>query len=167
MRYLKLLLLFTLLIPTSLVARRNVLTKTMSNGTLAYVDNYEFKAESNDLGIKSLKYDITLVTFNDSVMVTSTIVANRAFSPDSVSVAGANNYQVEKIYLEPSGKKWNNRLRFYMTLDEFKKIAAESEAPQFVWHSKDNKYKFYLKPKDWNKQRNDWSFALEVIEVNK
>ena len=155
----------TCLLSTHCVCAQHLMTKTDGDQTIAYIDNCKFNAEKNDRGIKNLTYDITALSSTDSVSVTTTIYSDKKFKPDSVVLMGAKKCAVEKVYIEPKGKKWVSRLRFYITMKEFESIAATSVAPEMAWYVGSDTVAFSIKPKDWEKQRATWQTAIDALDL--
>ena len=171
MRNFQILLCTLLLFPLSLYAQKNVKTKISPDETIVFIHDFQFAANdaNNDRGLKSMDYDITLVTSNDSVSITSTIISKKPFRPDSVGISGLGNYAVERLYADPKGGKWANRLRFYITFQDFQRLTNADATPAITWLSGDasSAYTFSPKTKEWAKQQESWQFAIEVITENR
>jgi hypothetical protein len=167
MRYLCFIPLLTLLISFGAFAKKNIISKTTPDGVVVLIDNNKVSASDNDLKVKHLTYDITLASFSDSVAFTATIVSKDAFKADSASIMNAKRSKVERIYIEPSGNKWKNRLRFYISYEEFEELKDANTPPMIVWYISDRKYSFVLSASNWEKQQATWQYASQIIENNK
>lgn len=77
---------------------------------------------------KTLSYDITLNTINDSVMVIYTLKADSpSLNIDSTAINDRYKFPNEPIYIVPDGKKWVYRISFYMQQSVFEGTFADSD----------------------------------------
>jgi hypothetical protein len=148
-------------------AKKNIISKTTPDGVVVMIDRLALPANDNDYNIKNLKYDITLVSFSDSVSFTATIVSKQAFKPDSASISDSEKLKVEKIYVEPKGDGWKSRLRFYMSYKEFERVKNSETSPIVKWYIANKPYSFSLNDSKWKEQQNTWEYAHTIIENNK
>jgi hypothetical protein len=167
MRYFRFITILILFISFGAFAKKNIISKTTPDGVVVMIDRLDIPANDNDYNIKSLKYDITLVSFSDSVSFTATIVSKNAFKPDSASISDSGKLKVEKIYVEPKGAEWKSRLRFYMSYNDFERVKNSQLSPIVNWYVAGRPYSFVLKNSKWKDQQKTWEYASTIIDNNK
>lgn len=138
--------------------------------TVIFVHPQKFDAKDEHC-IEMKEYDVTMHSeSSDSVAVTFTYL-----SPDPVLVkqvglsilSGKRCYKPERIFLEPSGKKWKGRMRFYISQDVLAEM-SNSETPIELEAVCDDDHHsvFSYSPKRWRDRCVVWKYALEILRLN-
>lgn len=149
---------------------KHVFTKTTPDGTVVFVKPHKIKRDGTTQALKDMECDIVLTTFSDTVTFTVSLITPQPISFDSVevSVGNFNSYfPVEKLYIEPIGDNWSSRVRFYTPVSDFTRLYNTSGILRFKWGYNDTAPSYILNDKDWNKRRQVYRFAFDVISHNK
>lgn len=149
---------------------KHVFTKTTPDGTVVFIKPHKIKRDGTTQVLKDMECDIVLTTFSDTVTFTATLITPQPIPFDSVevSVGNFNSYfPVEKLYIEPTGDNWSSRVRFYTSVSDFTRLYDTSGILRVKWGNNYIAPSYILKDKDWNKRRQIYKFAFDVISHNK
>lgn len=123
------------------------------NGTVYFVVPQKMAKASDCKALKNLSYDVSYLNSEDSVSFLCTIVTRtfQKFTEATFSAKGLPEIRadVKVIYIEPKGKKYDNRLRLRISYEDFKKLYSHS-APYVVDFG--SGFRFGFKEKAWSKE---------------
>ncbi len=125
------------------------------------------------LSDKPLQYDYTYLDARDSVSMLMTVVTRKPVRIDSLLIqlpSTANiKHPLEQIYIQPKGKKWENRLQCTISYQEWCLMYASPEPfiLQFSMPDEDNEIVFADKRHKWTKIAARFTGLQQIIELNK
>lgn len=162
-----LVLILLALLPLGLSAakpEKEIMTHSTGEGTVAFIKPRKVDRMKGSAAAKSMEFDVTLSTLSDSVSIAATIVCPQVLEPDSVRCNGSEAFALERIYCEPKSGKWVNRLRFYLSREQFADLFCSPEPIVFDWgggatFEADRNRQKKLIPTN--------RLALEIIDLNK
>lgn len=140
---------------------KQIITRSLGDDFLAYVKPRKMPAVKQSLALKPLEYDLTATTINDSVSLTCTIVTAQPLLTDSMRIDTCS-FAFERIFVEPKGKTWVNRIRVYMSKANFQNLFCSDRSPQLNM----NGALFLTPQKNWEPQRKTNSFMMQLIDLN-
>lgn len=147
-----------------------ILTKNTPDGTVIFIKPQKMKRCDGIGVLKDLEYDIVLASLSDSVSFTATLITEAPLKLDSVHVSnpGFNAmYPIERLYVEPKGKNWESRVRFYMNIIDFTELALKPGYMSLQWGTQPKAPLYRHNSKKWEKFRSVYNFACKVLEQNK
>lgn len=118
--------------------------------------------------LSDMSIDFTFTKYNDSVAVKSTHLTSLPLQMDSVTIKSNNclmKYPLEKLFVEPDGKRWKTRLCFYMSRHELIEMVLAEIPPIFTFNKNDN-IAYCDTEKYWKKRKEILKLMLEIIELN-
>lgn len=140
---------------------KKILFMMGEDGTVYYVKPLKMPKLSDSKALKNLVYDVTCLNSEDSVSFTATVITENVhkFTEATITTSGMAPVKaaIEVIYIDPKGKKYENRLRLRISRADFKAI-YHSPAPYVVDYGFG--LRFGLKEKTWPK---DSHFMNEVF----
>lgn len=103
---------------------------------------------------EELSYDLTYTSWNDSMAMNFTYTKKEPLMVDSIryvsgkiEIAG----KADKLYVEPTSKKWVHRYSLKSKADEFFQLYDAEVTPQIFLYTKDMRYEFQAKKTNWRK----------------
>ena len=144
------------------------ITNYTAEGMLFHIQPQKMPKANSSTAKKSLSYDITCVTENDSVAFVSSIWTASPYIADSVQIiispSTTITLPIEFIYTERKGSAYISRVRFYVMWEDLKMMYA-SPTPFVLDYGKGITYSF---PKNkWPKQSKDVNDVINLIELNR
>ena len=132
---------------------KKILFMMGEDGTVYYVKPLKMPKTKDCKALKNLVYDVTCLNSEDSVSFTATVITPsvQKFIEATVTTAGLAPVKaaIEVLYIDPKGKKYENRLRLRISRADFKAI-YHSPAPYVVDYG--HGMRFGLTEKAWPKE---------------
>lgn len=103
---------------------------------------------------EDFSYDLTYTSWNDTVAMNFTYTRTEPLLIDSVGYFSGKNFIVckaEKIYVEPTSKKWVHRYSMKNKSDFFSQVYNADVTPEIVIYCHNTNYKYYAKKSAWRK----------------
>ena len=171
----KRLVLFTLLLATVFSASAQNLRKKYTSTTGEQGSVYFIYPQDGftcgELGSnKELVYDITYVTFKDSVTYNFTYRNKQANPVDSVQLrlpSGRTETIVhERLFVEPVKSHWAHRISLYIPKPCFRELYASEQPYEVLLYTPAGVFNYTIRQNKWNEQRNIVNGVLQVIDYN-
>ena len=135
------------------------------NGTVYFVVPQKMAKVSDSKALKNLSYDVSYLNSEDSVSFLGTVISRKfqKFTEATISAKGLPEIQadIEVIYIEPKGNKYENRLRIRISYKDFKNLYSNS-VPYVVDYG--NGLRFGFKDKSWFKESHFMNDVFIMIE---
>ena len=148
--------------------------RSVGNESLFYI--YEQKLPSIDInGLKTnaVKYNYTYLQKTDSVTMILSVKLPEISKKIEVDLKGNNIdtiFSPEIIYVQPTGKKYEYRLKISFPFETFEKIYAQDTPFRLIVNINDNvgslSYIFGYSQKQWIKNREKMYSIINIINVN-
>ena len=148
---------------------KHLITKTSPDATVVFVKPCKMKKAAGTAKADDMEYDVTLSTLTDSVYITATVRTPLPINLDSVTIAQGDKsaaYPVEKLYVEPDGKKWTSRVRVTLPRADFDTMAHGSTAPLIKWGADTATVAYRHADKEWDTRRNVFYLSEEILRQN-
>ena len=148
----------------------NLIIKSSPDVTVVFVKPASMPRYGESEAKSDMSYDLTLTSRSDSISFTASIFTMSPAVIDSVLIAYGDScvlFPVEKIFIEPDGSKWQNRLRVYIPKDVFNDLLYCESPPVFRWGTHCIVASFKHKSSKWLSMRSTLRLADEVIERNR
>lgn len=153
-----------LLLLCSIVAfgEERYFTRILPDGKLYFFMPYKLKAKKGN----KLQYDMTLLTYCDSVTINMTLHSPMGRVKSVRLSAGEVSYfttQYELFFQERSGSRFNTRVHIDCPGDKFKQLYTGSTPLTIELTMESNaKYTFTYRAKEWQKET---AYVFEVLEM--
>lgn len=131
--------------------KKHYISKAQEKGSI-----YHFLSVSlfKDTDGKKLSYDLTYTSWNDTIMMNFTYVKPEPLLIDSIKYVSGNiriEGRVDKLYVEPTSKKWIHRYSLRSKADEFFRIYNANATPEIIIFSNGKNYSYHVEKSDWRK----------------
>lgn len=103
---------------------------------------------------EKLLYDLTYTSWNDSIMMNFTFIQKEPLLIDSISYVSGNIHiegKVNKLYIEPTIKKWTHRYSFMGKADNFFQLYNSSTTPEILIYSNGIAHHYHVSKSKWRK----------------
>lgn len=103
---------------------------------------------------EKLSYDLTYTSWSDTIVMNFTYVKPEPLQIDSIRyVSGKSQIggRTDKIYVEPTAKKWIHRYSLKSKADGFFQIYHSNATPEIIIYSEGKSYNYYVDQSGWNK----------------
>lgn len=169
----RLLTLMTMMMVASVCLAGGDITKKIlyilgDDGTLYFVLPKKMPKQKESKALKYLLYDVTCLNAEDSVSFTSTHLSSSVYQYKEATIKTSGmeplKAPIEVIFIDPKGKKYENRLRIRLSREDFKKL-YKSPTPYVIDYG--NGMTFGLKAKDWAKESHFMNEVFIMIDMSK
>ncbi len=131
--------------------KKNYVLKIQEQGNL-----YHFLpiALFEDTNGERLVYDLTYTTWNDSIMMNFTFIKTEPLLIDSIRYISGNisiEGSVDKLYIEPTAKKWTHRYSLVSKADDFFQLYNSSTTPKILIYSNGIAHHYHVNKSNWSK----------------
>lgn len=107
-----------------------------------------------DANGEKLIYDLTYTTWNDSIMMNFSFVRTEPLLIDSIKYVSGNisiEGSVDKLYVEPTAKKWTHRYSLKSKADSFFQLYNSGTTPGILIYSKGTAHHYHANKSNWRK----------------
>lgn len=107
-----------------------------------------------DANKEKLSYDLTYTSWNDSIMMNFTFKSKEPLLIDTISYISGNlciKGAVEKLYVEPTAKKWIHRYSIKSKSGVFAQLYSNDTLPEIILYSNGKEYYYHTDKSSWNK----------------
>lgn len=131
--------------------KKHYISKAQVEGTIYHFLPVSLYADTNG---EALTYDLTYTTWNDSITMNFTYVTPDPMLIDSIRyVSGETGVEgrVEKLYVEPTTKKWKHRYSLKCRADDFFQLYHSKAVPEIIIYAKGKDHRYYADKSGWHK----------------
>lgn len=103
---------------------------------------------------EKLSYDLTYTTWNDSIVMNFSYIKTEPLLIDSIEYIAGNislEGSVEKLYVEPTAKKWMHRYSLRGKADDFFQLYNSGTTPEILIYSKGITHPYPANKANWRK----------------
>lgn len=168
---------FTLIIAVVLSCPMNakdpssaLVVKSTADAMVVFAKPTKMSKKKGSAALKDLEYDITALTLCDSISVTASVITATPLVLDSVSVESGVQcckYSLERIFVEPKGKNWLSRIRFYIPMSDFVFLTSSDVAPILIFSpNSENAPAFEDKRSKWLERKQVYNLIINILNQN-
>lgn len=125
--------------------------KTQERGDLYHLLPVSLFEDTNG---EELSYDLTYTSWDGMIVMNFTYTKSEPLLIDSIRyVSGRNEIvgRVDKLYVEPTSKKWIHRYSLKSRADVFFRIYNANVTPRMVLYFRGKDYEYHVKRANWRK----------------
>lgn len=147
-----------------------LVVKSTYDAMVVFAKPTKMSKKKGSAALKDLEYDITATTVCDSIGVTASVITATPLVLDSVCVeCGVQSlkYSLERIFVEPKGKNWLSRIRFYIPMRDFVFLISLDAAPTFIYSpNSENAPTFEDKRSKWLDRKQIYNLIINILNQN-
>lgn len=130
--------------------KKHYISKTQEKGSIYHLLSVSLFKDTNG---KKLSYDLTYTSWNDTIMMNFSYEKTEPLLIDSIKYISGNariGGKVDKLYVEPTAKKWIHRYSLKSRADEFFHIYNPNTIPEIIIYSNGKNYNYAIDKSDWS-----------------
>lgn len=146
----------------------SLIIKSAGDETLIFVKQSKMLKVKGSGTRTDMLLDVTYTSSNDSIAIKSTHLTDTPIQLDSVTIETGTltrRHPLEKIYIEPDGRKWESRLCFNISRSDLLEMISSETPPKFIYGTEPS-LTYQDNHKSWEKRISVFKLMLDIIEYN-